>query len=388
MHAVLAGRLPEGQVLSHDLLEGSLARCAAVTDITVIEDAPFHADVAASRVHRWTRGDWQLLPFLFAPGRYRLRAINRWKMFDNLRRSLVAPMSLALLLLALAGAGVSPWAALALVLAAFTAGPLMGAVAGFAPSRDDIAKLPLLPPGRGRPGARAVGRAVALAQLLQQALMAVDAIVRALYRMTVSRRHLLQWTTAASAQAQAQTALAARCCASTGACRWWRCCCSARCSPRARRTRRSALALCLLWAASPVWHLVGQPAAPGAQGRGPAAAGPGLPGRHRARHLALLRALRRAEDNHLPPDNLQTTPLRHGGAPHLADQHRPVPAERGLRAGVRLDRHAGPAGAPRGHAGHAGHAAAPPRPLPELVRHADAARRCCRCTCPPSTAAT
>ena len=67
VHAVLGGRLPEGQVLSHDLLEGSLARCAAVTDVTVIEDAPFHADVAASRVHRWTRGDWQLLPFLLQP---------------------------------------------------------------------------------------------------------------------------------------------------------------------------------------------------------------------------------------------------------------------------------------------------------------------------------
>jgi cyclic beta-1,2-glucan synthetase len=140
MHAVLHRRLPEGRVLSHDLLEGSLARCAAVTDITVIEDAPFHADVAASRVHRWTRGDWQLLPFLLNPARYRVRAINRWKMLDNLRRSLVAPMSLALLVLALASGAVTPLAALALVFAAFAAGPLMGAVAGLAPSRDDIAK--------------------------------------------------------------------------------------------------------------------------------------------------------------------------------------------------------------------------------------------------------
>ncbi|NDP49480.1 MAG: glycosyltransferase family 2 protein, partial [Sulfuriferula multivorans] len=140
MHAVLSGRLPDGQVLSHDLLEGSIARCAAVTDITVIEDAPFHADVAASRVHRWTRGDWQLLPFLLQPMRYRFRFINRWKMLDNLRRSLVAPMSLAVLLLALAGAFMSPWAVLILVLAAFSAGPLMGAVAGFSPSRDDVAK--------------------------------------------------------------------------------------------------------------------------------------------------------------------------------------------------------------------------------------------------------
>ena len=63
-----AAACPTNQVLSHDLLEGSLARCAAVTDVTVIEDAPFHADVAASRVHRWTRGDWQLLPFLLRAG--------------------------------------------------------------------------------------------------------------------------------------------------------------------------------------------------------------------------------------------------------------------------------------------------------------------------------
>ena len=73
MHAVLGGRLPENRVLSHDLLEGSIARCAAVTDITVIEDAPFHADVAASRVHRWTRGDWQLLPFMLHARRSRHR---------------------------------------------------------------------------------------------------------------------------------------------------------------------------------------------------------------------------------------------------------------------------------------------------------------------------
>ena len=141
MHAVLSGRLPEGQVLSHDLLEGSLARCAAVTDISVIEDAPFHADVAASRVHRWTRGDWQLIPLLLSPSRYPLRMINRWKILDNLRRSLVIPMSLVLLLMALSGVVLSPGFALALVVAAFSAGPLMGAIAGLSPSRDDIAKI-------------------------------------------------------------------------------------------------------------------------------------------------------------------------------------------------------------------------------------------------------
>ncbi|MEO8299663.1 MAG: hypothetical protein ABI574_17850, partial [Burkholderiales bacterium] len=209
LHAVLSQRLPEGRVLSHDLLEGAIARCGTVSDVTLIEDAPFHADVAAARVHRWTRGDWQLLPFLLQWRRYPVGAVNRWKMFDNLRRSLVAPMSLALLLLALAGRTVSPWVALALVLAAFTAGPLMGAVAGFLPSRDDLARRHFFVGAATELLRAASGGLWHLGQLLQQALRAGDAILRALYRLLVSHRHLLQWTTAATAQAQAATTLPA-----------------------------------------------------------------------------------------------------------------------------------------------------------------------------------
>ena len=62
LHAVLGARLPEGHVLSHDLLEGAIARCAGVSDVTLVEDAPGHPDVAASRIHRWTRGDWRTTP--------------------------------------------------------------------------------------------------------------------------------------------------------------------------------------------------------------------------------------------------------------------------------------------------------------------------------------
>ena len=255
MHAVLAGRLPEGQVLSHDLLEGSLARCAAVTDITLIEDAPFHADVAASRVHRWTRGDWQLLPFLLQPAALsRCAPINRWKMFDNLRRSLVAPMSLALLLLALAGHG-----RVALGRAGAGAGGLRRRAADgrggrllAQPRRHRQA--PLLPPGR-RPTwcARCAAALWQLAQLLQQALLALDAIVRALYRMAVSRRHLLQWTTAAAAQARGQRPAWRRCCAGTGASRWSRWLLLGALLAAGTPHPALALALCLLWAASPVW---------------------------------------------------------------------------------------------------------------------------------------
>ena len=89
--------IPENSLLSHDLLEGIHGRTALVTSTVLIEDMPPNYLVHARRLHRWTCGDWQLLPWLFSP---RLSAISRWKILDNLRRSLVAP---ALLLLILAG---------------------------------------------------------------------------------------------------------------------------------------------------------------------------------------------------------------------------------------------------------------------------------------------
>ena len=327
MHAVLGGRLPENRILSHDLLEGSVARCAAVTDITVIEDAPFHADVAASRVHRWTRGDWQLLPFLWHARRWRLRAINRWKMLDNLRRSLVAPASLALLAFALASGGVSPWASFLLVAFAFSGGPLMGALAGLAPSRDDIARLHFY-----RQAFADLGRALAsgawlLAQLLQLALMSTDAIVRALYRQFVSRRHLLEWTTAAAAQAAATTELAVlvrkHWGAPVAAAVLWLALMAAGTAHPA-----SATLLCLVWALSPVWTWwVSRPRPRAARRRALARRSRPAP-RRRPRHLAPVRALRRRRGP--PPAARQPADRaeRHGRAPHLADQHRPLPARR------------------------------------------------------------
>ena len=309
VHAVLGARLPPDQVLSHDLLEGSIARCAAVSDISVIEDAPFHADVAASRVHRWTRGDWQLLPFLLSPQRYRLRAINRWKMIDNLRRSLVAPMSLALLLAALGGVLLSPWAALATVLAAFSAGPLMGSAAGFWPARAGMAMRPFY-----RKAVLDLLRTLSaglwlLGQLLQQSLLALDAVARALYRLAVSRRLLLQWTTAAAAAAQARTQLAAV------ARQHWKepalalVLFSGFCFAVAPPARTLALALCALWAAAPIWTWCVSRAHP-------THADASLPQTQQRYLQAVARDTWRffercvsAAEHHLPPDNLQTAPF-------------------------------------------------------------------------------
>src|SRR5207248_3779880 len=78
--AALAGRVPENTLLSHDLFEGLFARVALCTDLQVIDDYPNHYLTWAARVHRWVRGDWQLLPWLATP----LPSIARWKLLDNL----------------------------------------------------------------------------------------------------------------------------------------------------------------------------------------------------------------------------------------------------------------------------------------------------------------
>ncbi|WP_422016956.1 GH36-type glycosyl hydrolase domain-containing protein [Roseateles sp.] len=202
---VLAHRLPEGQVLSHDLLEGSLMRCAGVSDVVLVEPAPMHADVAASRIHRWTRGDWQLLPFIARPRRWGLRAIHVWKMLDNLRRSLVAPASLLLLAASWVGVGLTPAWALATVACAFGAGPMMGALAGCAPARERISLARFYRHATLELARAAAGTLWHLAMLPAATWTSLDAIVRALWRQHVTRFGLLEWTTADAAEAAART---------------------------------------------------------------------------------------------------------------------------------------------------------------------------------------
>ncbi|MDT8871464.1 hypothetical protein RAA17_11235 [Komagataeibacter rhaeticus] len=97
--AALAGRVPEATLLSHDLFEGIFARAGLVSDVEVVEESPTDYLVAAQRLHRWTRGDWQLLPWITAGPSHRhahgwISGIARWKMLDNLRRTLCTPLVL------------------------------------------------------------------------------------------------------------------------------------------------------------------------------------------------------------------------------------------------------------------------------------------------------
>jgi cyclic beta-1,2-glucan synthetase len=203
--AALAGRIPENTLLSHDLLEGIFARAGLVSDIEVIDEFPARYDVAVARQHRWARGDWQLLPWILGRkwtsngdrGRRAIPLVGRWKMIDNLRRSLSAPAGF----LALVGGWTLPfasaalWSALILTMIAVPA--LLPFFTGIVPRRHGLSKQIHL---------RAVGADLKLALsqiallvtfLAHQAWTMSDAILRTLFRLIVSRRNLLEWVTAA-----------------------------------------------------------------------------------------------------------------------------------------------------------------------------------------------
>ncbi|TVP42109.1 MAG: hypothetical protein EA350_17430 [Gemmatimonadales bacterium] len=203
--ASLAGRTPENHLLSHDLFEGEHGRAGLVSDLVLLEDVPGHPLTYARRNHRWIRGDWQLLPWLLPAvpleggerGRNPLTPLSRWKILDNLRRSMHAP---ALLALFLTGWWVLPdpvgWT---LFLLGVVGLPflldLVGATARAfrqIPSLSDLGV-------EARALGRSLGRCVLqLAFLPFEAWTAADAIVRTLYRLLVTRTRLLEWATAAA----------------------------------------------------------------------------------------------------------------------------------------------------------------------------------------------
>ncbi|WP_162630605.1 GH36-type glycosyl hydrolase domain-containing protein [Paracoccus endophyticus] len=197
--SAVTGRIRENAVLSHDLLEGSLARAALVTDVEVVEDFPIRYATEASRQHRWMRGDWQLLPMILTPGNG-LDGLARFKMLDNLRRSLVA--------VGWTGASVTGWLVLrggdamvwqaALILLAALVPILQVDLRVFRPQYGvswDYHLRHML----GDALTYVTQLALRLATVAFRAWSALDAIGRTLWRMGVSRRHLLEWTTARDA---------------------------------------------------------------------------------------------------------------------------------------------------------------------------------------------
>jgi len=201
--ACMDGRISENTLLSHDLFEGLHVRAALASDIVLLEDYPPTYLAYAKRLHRWIRGDWQLLSCLqLAPpklcageGRRSLSAIDYWKIADNLFRSLLMPSLLALLICGwfLLPGSALVWTAAVLITPVV---PLFSGVSWFLIGRIRSRSTVLRQASFGMQGLRWL---LTLTFLPYEAFIALDAIVRTVIRMTVTHRNLLEWTTAAHA---------------------------------------------------------------------------------------------------------------------------------------------------------------------------------------------
>ncbi len=207
LQRVLEHRFPRNALLSHDLIEGAYARAGLVSDAEVIDDYPSHYSAYNRRKHRWLRGDWQIVSWLLgkvpdeAGRRVRnpISFLSRWKILDNLRRSLVEAGAFLLFLLGwtvlpgkplywtlvtIAILFVPPWFQLLFTI------PRSLMAWSVAPLRDGLVAL----------GSAMVGVFLTLTFLAHQALLSADAVLRTWYRRVVSRQRLLEWETAAEAE--------------------------------------------------------------------------------------------------------------------------------------------------------------------------------------------
>ncbi|HWQ70951.1 MAG TPA: glucoamylase family protein [Desulfitobacteriaceae bacterium] len=201
---ILSERFEDNTVLSHDLLEGSFLRAGLVTDVVLFDGFPANYYAYLQRLHRWIRGDWQLLrwflPFVRNRSGVRLRVdlplITRWQMFDNLRRSLLNPVLLILLIFGLLNHPGLPGRSLGWLTVTLATLAIPLAIHFLNSFRQRLMLL-----WRWRNALGIIGQIIVTVWMLPyQSMFILDAIIRALYRLTVSKKHLLEWVTAADVE--------------------------------------------------------------------------------------------------------------------------------------------------------------------------------------------
>ena len=176
---LLHNSIKDDKILSHDLLEGGIARCALVSDVEFIDGYPGFYDSSCRRLHRWVRGDWQLIGWLFSK---KISILYKWKIFDNLRRSVLAPNLLLTLILSLTILnGRSQVAVLC----------FLGLIISLVFTVTDFVVTPKN---------KLMGTFKSFEQILliisfipYQAFLMVDAIIKTLFRVCISKRNLLEW---------------------------------------------------------------------------------------------------------------------------------------------------------------------------------------------------
>mgnify|MGYP001574364078 CR=1 FL=1 len=211
----VGSRFPENRILSHDLIEGAYARCGFINDVELIEDHPSQYLSDINRRHRWTRGDWQIAPWLFphVPDkdgkrvRNPLKHLYRWMIFDNLRRSLVPPA-----LLLLFGIGWLIMGNLALtwtlsLLAIYLAPNLLHTIVSYILKPKRVFWGSHLNHVTSNDGRRLTIEIMKIVFLPYEAVSNIDAILRALWRTIASHSRLLEWRTSRDVEKNIHTGL-------------------------------------------------------------------------------------------------------------------------------------------------------------------------------------
>ncbi|WP_373497901.1 GH36-type glycosyl hydrolase domain-containing protein [Desulfococcus sp.] len=211
----LGGSFPDNRILSHDLLEGCYARSGLLTDVQVYEEYPARYSEDVSRRHRWIRGDWQIARWLFpgVPGpdaRRRenpLSMLSRWKIFDNLRRSLTAA---ALTLVLLLGWTVLPsaWFWTAAVIGIILIPSVMASAVSLLQKPVDVTLAQHLAASVRSARRHLAQAAFTLACLPYEAFFSLDAVMRTVWRMLITRRRLLEWIPSHESNQKSRTGLA------------------------------------------------------------------------------------------------------------------------------------------------------------------------------------
>ncbi|MHB1651280.1 MAG: GH36-type glycosyl hydrolase domain-containing protein [Desulfitobacteriaceae bacterium] len=196
-HRMTGDVFSENTILSHDLIEGLHARTGLVTDIELIDSYPAKYHAHARRLHRWVRGDWQIARWLFQP----LSVISKWKILDNLRRSLNAPFGFLLLALGFTILPGEPWVWAAIILAELLLPTVLCLVSlAFGPESKKADLSQEVQNGL-------VQSLIQLVLLPFTAFIMVDAIIKSLYRQFISHKHLLEWEAAADTERRLDTSL-------------------------------------------------------------------------------------------------------------------------------------------------------------------------------------
>ncbi|HHW32479.1 MAG TPA: glycosyl transferase [Clostridiaceae bacterium] len=207
---LLKDTIPENAVLSHDLLEGSYVRTGLVTDIQLIDGYPAKYNSYAMRMHRWVRGDWQLLPWLGTKVKNRwgekvknpLSPLSKWKIFDNLRRSMVHPSLLVLIIL---GLSILPgnslvWLGFALLVISFPS--LVHILRVFVLEDCLSSRRSMSTTAMSSMKAMFYQIVLQFSFMAYQAYLMLDAIIRTIARLMLTRKNMLEWVTAADMEAR------------------------------------------------------------------------------------------------------------------------------------------------------------------------------------------